>query len=168
MDFDIKTRIIGKAMEGRWEPDRAERVAARLGAGPIATEPDATLFNPMDLTAWTLPMVISWICRRDLERVRRCRDDYRLGRWEWRKFRSRRPIDGGREWQLVEGWELVSPERVSLSRLMLEEALSEAASEPVLMSVKSAREALWRALGEGHLVASAIKEEIGKPAQVIG
>lgn len=166
MIFDIRTRIIGKAQEGLWSADRAEQVAARLGVAPLASEPAPDAFDPMGSPVWTLPMAVVWIGWRDIERVRRAQKSFCASCWRWRAYESRRPIDGGREWRLVKGWELVQPEPATLFSLSTDEALSTVKSIPMLMSVKSAREALWTALEEGRMVAAAIKNETGRPVEI--
>jgi hypothetical protein len=153
---------------GRMTPEEAEAAAKKHGLKPLQEIPDPALFNPMEEPTWTLAMAVAWIVWRTPETVRENWDDYRLECWDWHWHRRRLAINGGMEWEDSEGWELRQRGNATLSRLSLYEAYSDTleAESRKLVSVKSAREALWRRLAEGALAATAIAVSSQKPVQV--
>lgn len=163
----IKSQIIGKAQEGRWNPETAEKVARRLKVDPLSREPDPSQFDPMTKATWSLSMTAAWLCWRTPERVRGCWNDYRRECWDWHWYRSRLPVDGGKTWRDISGWELRQREPITLTTFSLMEALDEVGEfHWMIMSVKAAREQLWESLAQNNLVATAIKQSTGQPIQI--
>ena len=149
--------LLHLVMDGALTSAEAESLAAKSGMPPFASHPDDDKFDPATEATWSLPMTISWIVWRTIPDVRRAWAEYREGSWEWFDARRNLPLEGGREWYLADGEELRTLPPISLVELGLLEALRADSNEGgKLVSVKTAREDLWRRLGEGELFASAL------------
>lgn len=153
----LRDLLIGLVMDGVARPSKAEDFRRRWGLRAMQEWPSGDQFDPEKRVAWTLPMVLSWMVFRNLGNVREAMDDFRANWWTWVGVHRRLPLQGGAEWFEVQGAELMTLEPLTLSRLILQEALeTEEEYGGVTMSVKDARELLWSKLAEGALVAIAI------------
>jgi hypothetical protein len=153
----LRTHLIGLAANGLLASGEVERLASNWGLLPIASRPPEGSCDPMGLSHWTLAMAVSWIAWRDISCVREAMDAYRSDCWEWTSF-NRRFLDGDRPYE-ISGEELVTVAPLSLSHLCGLEAVGcDAWDRPMLMSIKSAREALWRHLGQGDISAAAVDD----------
>jgi hypothetical protein len=84
MNLTPRDKLIGDVRRGDLTPEQAEAEVARLGLGPLASEPDPASYDPMKEVDWTLPMAVAWIAYRTRDAVREWWDDYRAERWIWR------------------------------------------------------------------------------------
>lgn len=151
--------VLGLAQDGIVAPDEAEAMAKQWGLPPFQESPNAARLDPLTQANWTLPMALAWLAWRTPEAVRNEWDDYRRECWRWRGFHRRLPIDGGKSWREVHGFELVQLGDPTARELSLTEALDIGWDNAILhMSVKAAREALWNALANGILVGTAADE----------
>ena len=148
--------MLGLAQDGLSSPRELEDMAKRWGLPPFQEAPDSSRFNPLEEPVWTLPMVLAWLVWRTPEAVRDEWDYYRTKCWHWLSFSRRLPINGGTSWREVHGHELVVRRPASARELSLSEVFDEANGETdICMSVKSAREALWKSLAAGTIAANA-------------
>lgn len=153
--------VLGLAQNGIVAPDEAEAMAEQWGLPPFQESPSTARFDPLAQAAWTLPMVLAWLAWRTPEAVRKEWDGYRRECWQWQSFHRRLPIDGGKSWREVHGFELVGLGSATARELSLAEALDITSGDAILhMSIRSAREALWNALASETLVGNAT-DEIG-------
>ncbi|MEQ1902289.1 MAG: hypothetical protein ABL866_16330 [Devosia sp.] len=154
----LRELLIGLTMDEVTTSSEAEAFRESWQLRPLASRPDDERFDPTRLPTWTLVMTVTWIVWRDISEVRRAANDYRAECSEWFGVFRRLPVDGGRGWFEAHGEELRALEPLSVSDLQILEALwADPAERRKLMSVKSAREELWRELAEGGLFASAIE-----------
>ena len=152
-----RVNLIGLAQDGIVSGDELETLARTWGIRPFAQKPSEEEYQPQRYPYWTLPMVITWIAFRDMDAVREQINDYRKASWDWQRAERRIPIDGGKFWHTVIADELVSDRPASVADLSLKEALAEAQDDHgKIVSIKSAREALWTNLALGKLTASAL------------
>ena len=152
-----RVNLIGLAQDGIVSGDELEALARTWGIRPFAQKPSEEEYQPQRYPYWTLPMVITWIAFRDMDAVREQINDYRKASWDWQRAERRIPIDGGKFWHTVIADELVSDRPASVADLSLKEALAEAQDDHgKIVSIKSAREALWTNLALGKLTASAL------------
>jgi hypothetical protein len=93
-------------MEGKLGASDAEKFAREWSLHPFEKCPPKDKYNPLREAVWTLPMTLTWIVWRDLERVRESMDEVRSNTWEWFGFQSRIPLNGGTEWYEIDGEEL--------------------------------------------------------------
>jgi hypothetical protein len=165
---EARNKLIAEVHFGRMTPGEAEEAAKRQGLIPLAEKPDPALFNPMHEPTWTLAMVVAWIVWRTPEAVRDNWDDYRLECWDWITLTRHLPVNDGKDFQETTVAELQQLPNATLMGLMAEEAFNRASEAEVrkLVSVKTAREGLWKRLAEGALMATAVAEVSGKPVQV--
>ncbi|MCO6409052.1 hypothetical protein [Hoeflea alexandrii] len=166
--FEARNTLIAEVHFGRMTPGEAEEAAKTQGLMPLAEKPDPALFNPMDEPTWTLAMAVGWIVWRTPEAVRDNWDDYRLECWDWITLTRRLPVNDGKGFQETTVAELQQLSHATLMGLMAVEAFDHASEAEVrkLVSVKTAKEDLWRRLAEGALIATAVAEVSGKPVQV--
>jgi hypothetical protein len=143
-------------MDGAVGSEEAEQFGASWGLEAFARKPDPNAFDPNALGTWTFAMAVAWISWRDISAVREAQDNYRENCWEWFGFSRRLPLLGGEEWYEAHGEELRTPRPSSVTTLGLVEALGEPGAERQLLSVKSSREELWRALSSGEIVATGL------------
>lgn len=166
----LKDRIIGKAQDGRWHKDWAERVAKKCKVGPLAKSPDSAIFDPMKEVVWTLAMVIAWIVWRTPDDVRENWDAYRSECVEWRWNPRKVSHDGGGEWDAAGGWwELKTRDAATVIGLRLDEALSDCADKDEvrkLVTVHHAWEELRNRAAAGELTVAAIRDDNGHPVQI--
>jgi hypothetical protein len=156
----LRTHLIGLAQSGFLPSGEVENLASRWGLEPFASTPAEERHDPMKLSHWTLAMAASWIVWRDINCVRRAMDSYRSESWEWNSF-GRQFLDRTEPYQVF-GEELRRPDPLSLMRLGTIEATGfNLWDRPMLMSIKSAREALWQHLGEDVISAAAV-DDAGK------
>lgn len=153
--FALRQCIIGLVMDGLLPFTEAEALAEKWGQRPFATSPSTAQFNPMKQPVWSLAMTVAWISMRSADAVRDSWTAYRTECWEWFPTQRRLPINGGEEWWIAEGAELRSLEARSLLDLGMLEAL-DADNDTKVLSVKSAREALWRSLADGSIGAAGL------------
>ncbi|WP_395449381.1 hypothetical protein ACHMW7_05775 [Aminobacter sp. UC22_36] len=163
-----KDELIDAAFYGRVSPADALSLTEKWGLPPLDRRPNAASFDPMRQAKWTLAMTVAWIVWRTSEAVRDNWDSYRIECWEWRGHRSRLPVNGGSEWQEVEGWELRHQEPATLMRLGIVEAVEDPLKDghEEIVSVASARKELWDRLAEGALIATGVPEATSRPVQV--
>jgi hypothetical protein len=147
--------MIGLVMDGVLLSAEAEGLAAKWGQRPFANSPRPSKFDPMSESGWSVAMAVAWISMRSTGVVRDSWTPYRKECWEWFTFRSRRPLDGGKEWWVAEGAELRSLDARTVHDLGFLEATN-MDTEPKVVSIKTAREDLWRRLAEGQIVASGL------------
>lgn len=153
----LRDCVVGLAMDGVLTDGDAERFATKWGLGPFERRPHPEEYDPRTQPVWSLAMVVSWIVWREDETVREAMDDYRANWWDWFGYFARLPIDGGKEWYEVDGIELKTLDPLSLSGLMMHEALDRSSRpESLIVTVKAAREDLWNRLAVGGLVATGI------------
>lgn len=153
----LRDVLIGLVMDGVARPSEAEEFQRRWGLRAMQERPSGDQYDPEKRAAWTLPMVLSWMVFRNLGNVCEAMDDFRANWWTWVGVHRRLPLQGGAEWYDVRGAELRTLGPMTLTKLMLQEALEcEQEYGGVTMSVKDARELLWSKLAEGALVATAI------------
>jgi hypothetical protein len=152
---DTRDSLIRKALRGDISPDDAEAEAKRLGLGPLARKPNESDFDPMIEPSWTLPMAVYWIVWRRPRQVLLCWDKYRLKCWAWRRVLGR--------------FRLVQDSPATLRLLLRAERSAEAEVKArktkivkSVMSVRSARAELWRALEDGTLQATGINFDTGR------
>ena len=162
--FALRDCLIGLVMDGVLPAKEAEASAAKWGLRPFATSPPASRFNPMAEPVWSLAMTVAWISMRTVDAVRDSWTAYRTECWEWFPTNCRVPLDGGADWWFAEGAELRSLDASSLSELGMLEAL-DADKETKVLSVKSAREDLWRYLAEGSISATGL-DAAGEAVQI--
>lgn len=153
----LRSHLIGLAANGLLPSAEIEKLASKWGLSPIASRPAEGSCDPMGVSHWTLAMAVAWIAWRDISCVREAMDTYRSDCWEWKPF-SRRFSEGGRSYEIF-GEELETLAPLSLSHLRGLEALGyDAWDHPMVMSIKSARETLWRYMGEGAISAAAVDD----------
>jgi hypothetical protein len=166
----LKDRIIGKAQDGRWHKNWAERVAKKCKVGPLAKCPASAIFDPMTEVVWTLAMVIAWIVWRTPDDVRENWDAYRRECVEWRWNLRLVSHDGGREWEAAGGWwELKTRDPATVNRLRLDEAVSDCTGKDEvrkLVTVHDAWEELRNRAAAGELTVAAIRNGDGRPVQI--
>ena len=105
-------------------------------------------------------MAATWIVSRDLAQVCEAMDGYRAECWHWVPFSETLAVECGRVWYEVRGEHLESLKPLSLLQMATFEAFDESPVPDVpVRIVKGAREALWRCLANGRIVASGINVE---------
>lgn len=167
-EFQEHQRILGEAYHGRLNPDQAEAEAKRLNLRPFASKPDPLLLDPMLEAVWSLSMSVAWMCWRTSEKVRESWPEYCREWWQWNSHHSRLPVENEGHVVEVTGWEISQRQVENLSTMGIAEALSDDSDEVgKAISVKSAREWLWRHLANGEFTAYAIKVSEGSLPQVI-
>ena len=168
-ELDERNRLLDEVFHGRMTPDDAEQEASRLNLRPFSCEPDANLFNPLDLPTWSLAMTVAWIAWRNLDHVRLSWPEYCKECWEWRWHHSRVPVPAENSWKEVEGWELKQRQPHSLHFQGLMEAVDDLWPDDDLkvLSVKSAREQLWKSLINEDIKAIAVNHLSGSAPLVI-
>jgi len=167
--YDQRYRLINEVFYGRMRPEEAEVEALRLGLRPLQSRPDIEQYDPMNRATWTLAMAIAWISWRTPERVLNSWEEYCRECWDWVHFQTRLPVDGGREWEEVSGWELQQRKTMTVNELSFAEALDEVsgAADLQFVTIKNARDLLWSKLAEGELSAAAVSTaQQGRPVQI--
>jgi len=153
----LRDLLIGLAMDGVMNSSDAEALSRKWQLQPLSQRPKDRSLDPNRLPTWSLAMVVSWIVWRDLSKVREAWDDYRARCWDWFSFSGRVPIDRGKQWYDVHGEELRPLSPISVLSLGLLEALEDDRDgAQKLVSVKTAREDLWRVLAEGSAAATGL------------
>ncbi len=129
-------KIIGKVQEGKWKPERAEALAQKLTLPKLATTADWRQYDAGgdEISHWTLPMAVSWVAYRDIERVSCQVDAYRdrILEWEFYLYQGKTPA-----------YDLVGIGKASIETMRKDE------------QHKKAEKLLWAALSTGKLFASA-------------
>ena len=136
-------------------PAEVEQAIDRLGVAPLNQPVDASLFDPMSQSRWTLAMAIAWIMWRDKDKVRDCSNDYWTAHFDWVDLAKQRKGDGNQQI----GWSLQQRKPTSLHNLRLDEAANffkESERAKMVMSIQQAREALWQALQNKSLIGEAV------------
>lgn len=151
----LRQSMVGLVMDGVLPSAEAEVLAVKWGQRPFANAPRLSRFDPMVESGWSLAMTVAWISMRSARAVRDSWAAYRVECWEWFPFRSRRPLDGGKEWWIAEGAELRPLDARTVQDLGLLEA-TKMDTEHKFVSIKSAREDLWRKLAESQIVATGL------------
>ena len=127
---------------------------------PLAKTPPRGKHDPLKAAAWTMAMAATWIVSRDLAQVCEAMDGYRAECRYWAPFSGSRAVEGGRVWYEVRGEQLESLKPLSLRQMATFEALDESpVPDAPVRTVRGAREALWRCLANGRIVASGINVE---------
>lgn len=88
------------------------------------------VYDPMQEGYWTLPMCVAWIAYRNLEAVQHQMNDFRANEW-------------------------AAPE-ASVTLLLMEDTDEDYRTFSRLMSCHKAKDALWRALRDGELLAHGV------------
>jgi hypothetical protein len=124
--------LIKKVQRGEISRVDAETEAKRVGLPPLERKPNVSSFDPMLEPWWTLPMAMAWIVWRRPQRVVLYWDEYRLKCWTWRRSLRRD--------------RLLQHSPATLGLLLREERSGEAEvrDDPKIMSVRSAKAALWK------------------------
>jgi hypothetical protein len=147
-ESNSRDSLISKVHRGEISSAAAEIEAKRLGLPPLARRPSS--FDPMVEPWWTLPMAIAWIVWRQPRQVLLFWDEYRLRCWAWRTILGRH--------RLVQD----SPATLGLLLRVERSGASAVKDDPKIkivknvMSVRSAKAELWRALGKGTLHATGV------------
>jgi hypothetical protein len=162
--FALRQCLIGLVMDGLLPSTEAEALAEKWGQSPLATSPPPSKFNPMLAPGWSLAMTVAWISKRNADAVRDSWTAFRTQCWDWFPTKRKVPLDGGATWWVADGAELRSLDARSVMDLGLLEALDSDTDAKVL-SVKSAREDLWRNLTEGLITATGL-DAAGEAMQV--
>jgi len=160
----LRQAMIGLVMDGVLSSGEAEALAEKWGQRPFATVPRLSKFNPMVESGWSLAMTVAWISMRSSQAVRDSWAPYRAECWEWFGVMRRLPLDGGKDSWTADGAELRSLGAWTVNDLGLLEATN-LDTEPKVVSIKSAREDLWRKLAEGKIVASGLNAQ-GQAVQI--
>jgi hypothetical protein len=156
----LKDDLFERAKYGKITGAEADAEAVRLGLGPFSSLPSPDQFDPMAQQSWTLPMAVNWIAFRTIEAARNAWPAYREGcrHWVWRKWRN------GPDGDVYEGWFLEQWLYPSLLTIEMADIVAKVMRDdapPAIMSVRQAREALWVALAEGMLIATAVPRSGG-------
>lgn len=159
----LRQSMIGLVMDGLLASEEAEALAAEWGMRPFATRPDPARFDPMAQASWSLAMTVAWISMRSADAVRDSWAAYRSECWGWFSCKRLLPTAEVSEPTIVRlmtgvtvhGSALRALGPVSLWQLRVLEAL-DADTEQKVVSVRTAREDLWRHLMEGSLAASGL------------
>lgn len=153
----LRELLIGLVMDGVMTSAEAEKLGGQWRLRPFTSRPKERLFDVNKEPTWSLVMTLSWIVWRDPSKVREAWDDYRTECWEWFAVHRRLPIDGDKKWHEVYGAELRPLEPLSAMSLSILEAIdSDPDDRRKLVSVKTAREDLWRMLTEGRIAATGL------------
>jgi hypothetical protein len=163
----LRSFLIDLANDGVVKPAEAEKFAKDWQLGRFEREPGPKEFDPVRHAAWTLPMTVVWIAWRRLDQVRQTDDAYRAECRKWFSIKWTIPADQGYGGHEVSGSQLRTLGPRSFFELGVLEAITPVEEEdpPKIVSVKTARQEIWRQLGEGDLVASAI-DQAGHVAEV--
>ena len=132
-----------------------EQAIDSLGVAPLNQPVDASLFDPMSQSRWTLAMAIAWIVWRDIDKVRDCSNDYWTAHFDWVDLAKQPKGDGNQQI----GWSLQQRKPTSLHNLRLDEAANffqESERAKMVMGVQQAREELWQALQNKSLIGEAV------------
>jgi hypothetical protein len=86
--------LIEEVKFGRMTPAEAEAEAKRLGLAPLASQPDANKYTPMDEGWWSLAMTVAWIASRNPQKVLEAYDPYRAECFDWHYRKWRIGFDG--------------------------------------------------------------------------
>ena len=152
----LRDLLIGLVMDGVLRSHTAEEFRATWRLSQMQSKPLAADHDPRKEVFWTLHMTICWLAWRNYDAVREAMDAYRADCWEWFGYRARLPIGGGSASYEVDGEELRPLSAISVFHLGMLEALNLDEREGQQLSIKSAREDLWRSLAEGAVVATGI------------
>lgn len=136
-------------------PAEVEQAIDSLGVAPLNQPVDASLFDPMSQSRWTLAMAVAWIVWRDKDKVRDYLNDYWTAHFDWVDLAKQWKGDGNQQI----GWSLQQRKPTSLHNLRLDEAANfspESERAKMVMSVQQAREALWQALQNRSLIGEAV------------
>lgn len=167
-ELSRRMELLERVREGTMKPDEAEAIAQQEGFAPLRKVPNPNQFDPTIEPIWSLAMAVAWISSRTPEAVRSAWDLYRLECWDWIWREWNVPVDGGNSWAKKSGHQLEQSSRPTLSSLDLAEAMEDALCQQQHreMTIAQARKALWDALTEGKLVASAIRFDTQVPASI--
>jgi hypothetical protein len=162
--FRRRQELISRVYESEITVADAEAEATRLGLGELASKPPAHSLDPAKRDRWTLGMTVAWIAWRSKDKVCESWSEYTDAYWYWFYREFRVGPDGPIECRHV----LEQLEPAGLNQLMVIEAIGpHYPSEPQPhMTVRAAREDLWRKLRRGALYASATDGQ-GTPRQTI-
>ena len=143
--------LLGLAEDGLLPSAEVESFARQWGLPPFESDPPSAKFDPLKLPRWNLCMAVSWIVWRTPEDVRDAMDEYRSNCWVWGSCHTLGE---------AQSEHLVTLQPSSLTLLSLAEATNTDERETSkIMSIKSAREELWEALGQGDLTATALDKD---------
>lgn len=156
--INLRDELIEKASRGVITNAEAEAEAERLGLGAFERAPDAANFDPAKLGTWTIPMAVSWIAYRSMDAVREAWPAYCEECWYWLWQRWRNGPDG----EIFEGWILKQRAFPTLDHVNMRVLIGDDEDRPRFMPFKDARQALWDALSEAMLIATAIPRQGGE------
>jgi hypothetical protein len=139
---------------GKLEPSNVENSLTAHGLKPLNPEPDPSIFDPLKEPFWTVAMAVAWISWGKAHAVTHQWDKFlQTGGW-WRESR----LFG----QSKPGFIREQLSSRSLNWLSLYEVSSSTVTDQhsgQRMTVKEAREALWRRLQNGSIAATGIPED---------
>jgi hypothetical protein len=143
----FRNYLFDEIAHGELLPDEGKKRLADLGFEPLYREPNVNDFHPEKEVYWSLSMSVAWISWRDMTSVIRSWENYTRHLKYWRS--SKGPH------QIKLGAVLEDCGDPTLFNLILEESLGifRKDSPPQLLTIKFAREELWKKLQAGDLVA---------------
>ena len=147
LKFWFRNYMFDEIANGNILPDKVDLRLAELGFEPLYNEPNIDDFRPENEVYWSLAMAVAWISWGDMRSVTRNWENFTEHCRFWRSSRG--------PGQLQEGLVLESSERPTLLGLMIQESVGVSMPNfpPQVVSIKTAREDLWRKLQAGELVA---------------
>nr|WP_041757222.1 hypothetical protein [Bradyrhizobium sp. ORS 278] len=171
-DWKPNTRdlILDRLRRGEITPEIAEQEAQSLGLEPFETKPDPCEFDPDSMHWWSVPMALAWIAWRNTASVREHCAEYREARLIFVSVAMNIPINGGTEFQRVDGHELKPLGPSTIARLSLDETYLQSTKNLPLttrMTIARAEKQLIAHLAAGSIVAIA-KDASGLPVDVPG
>lgn len=140
--------ILEKLYGGEVSLSQAEREAREHDLGPLTTEADPSVFDPMAEVFWTPLMAVAWITFRDVDRVRWATDEYRM-QWTYFKPHKKGPKTT---------YEIIAYS--AANRRHLDTNIG--ANRKFEMTVDEAIEVLTRALRDGRVEATGIRRDEGE------
>jgi hypothetical protein len=155
----LREDLLRRARLGELSGEEADAEAEKLGFGRLSGVSAPERFNPLKERNWTLPMAVVWIATRSLWDTQEWSHPYReiCRDWHWGPWQT--SPDG----PVNEGWHLLPRSRATLELLIrVNPAEQVTANTALTMTVGDAKEALWRALGEGLLQASGTDTVTGR------
>lgn len=161
LESNARDYFFDEIRDGRLTPEIADSRLADSRFRPLYTPPDPNNFDPWSKSHWSLAMTIAWIVWRKRHAVVVQMAEFAEQEWTWT---NRLDLGLRKRGQMLE-----KSDRPSLIGLMAAEALGldDQAQRVMLHTIKTARESLWQAMGEGQngIYASALDEH-GQPCRV--
>jgi hypothetical protein len=149
---ETREHFFSAVAKGEIVPNSADKLLAAAGFEPLYAAPDLDEFHPENEPYWTLAMTVAWMVWHTIEAVTNV--------WEPFVSKCRYWGESSGPGQLKPGFVLEQSKPRSLNWLRLSEAAEEmSGDDSASMTVKEARETLWRTLQDpsAGLSATAIK-----------